>query len=123
MKLLVQDQIWDFHQIKILTKITDDLDVIYSYRITTFTDEDWNDSEIKVEEIYVYPEYRNQGYFNEIMNNIHTEFLDKNIFIIVKRNYWLVEKYEKLGYEYWKEYNDDFDWMVKFQKILLEKKT
>lgn len=101
-RIIKQHQIWDFHSVYKYNILNEDNDIVSSFDIEIT--EEWN----KLQSVYVYPEYRNNGLFNLIMATVQEDFDD--LCLMVKKDYWLVDKYKKFGFEYLEEADEDYDW-------------
>jgi len=107
-------QLWEHHKTDHYITIENDK-IIYSYSITQFYER--SDDDLKLEAVYVQEEYRNQGYFNKIMNDV-LELDFNRLFIIVYNTSFIVDKYIKLGFEYYNDVEDDdrYSWYIYIKK-------
>lgn len=110
--ILIERQKWDFHKVDkyiyfdddIIGSL-DDIKIIGSYNIELIN------NYTKLTSLYVQEEYRNKGYFNVFMNDI-LSLIKEDIYIIVRKESFIKDKYIKYGFEYHSEYDDNFDWYV-----------
>ena len=113
MKKYEINQRWDKHLLIKHFGIEDDK-VVYTYTIETF-ENCFDFSEVYLSGVYVDEAYRNKGYFNKIMEEVLDNY--NNILIKVFRDYFIMDKYKKLGFEIIGDDNDDNDYVcMKYEK-------
>ena len=105
MKLIKYDKQWDFHREEHFLYIEGD-DFIATYALIYA---DWG---ITLSGIYVNPDNRGKGIFNDIMDSV-LEYIKDDIYIIVLKGSTIIKKYETYGFEYYSDYEDEFIWMLK----------
>lgn len=111
MKLL--EEIWsDVKYVRYIKKDIND-NIIYSFNLNWFDNEPTHPN---LNSVYVQPEYRNKGYFHELMQEAINESIKNGadkIYLSVYKNNTISEQYVKYGF---KKYNSRFkniDWYIK----------
>lgn len=106
---------WDFHTTDHHLYL-DGEKIVCGYDIVKF---DNDPHTIRIDGIFVNVNYQNNGIFNVMMDKILNEYVCyitgeddffENIEIIVRKNSWIIEKYEKLGFEFHSNADENFDY-------------
>lgn len=64
----------------------------------------------------VEPPYRNKGLGNALMNLCENPHVSDTVMLWVEKDSWMQAWYERRGYEYHCEKDDEFIWMIKHLK-------
>lgn len=110
MKIINKIQQWDSHYNVLFTMINND-DIIGQATI------EYSDGFIKLQGIYIYPEYRENGYFNLLFNALleYTKNEDK-VYLFVRSDNFIIRKYKQAGFKFYKRKQINkikYNWLIK----------
>ena len=107
-------QKWESHTAKKYIKMDGDK-VIYSFTLCSYPEKP--DRHIQLEGVYVQPEYRGKGYFNEIMDYVLSLDFDR-YFLYVFKGSWVTKKYRELGFRRYTPIikEDKYEWLRLIKK-------
>lgn len=84
-------------------------EVIYSFGLETSNKIE--DIDNFLYSVYVQPKYRGKGYFYKLMNKVF-ELTKGNIYIHCNKNSSIINKYLELGFEFFNELDENYDYYV-----------
>ena len=102
---LIEHQDWDFHNNDKYLYLNDQ-EIVGSFTIENTADY------TKLQSLYIQPKYRGQGLFHKLMKDV-LEIASRELFIVVRKDAWVIDQYKKYGFEYHSERDEDFDWMIR----------
>lgn len=106
MKRIVEHQEWDFHVSDRYIYFEDEK-IIGSFTIIKNRSQD----SIRMESLYIQPEYRGKGISHILMKDILEIKGDKIMYIVVMECDWVFDFYKKYGFEPGDKKDDIFIWM------------
>lgn len=73
-----------------------------------------------ISSLYIQDEYRGKGYSTELLKDVLNycdEYIKDDIFLMVRRDNFIIKKYKKLGFKFHSD-NKIYIWMIKKYKLL-----